>query len=262
MKPKLADFNGNLNKMKHCFEEIMKARPDTDLIVFPELITSGYECTKEEFEKLAEVIPGGKSVTEIASLCGRYGVNAVYGLPERVGETLYNAAAAIGSNGEVLHVYRKAHPFDTERRWCAAGRVLNAFDMDFGRVGVMICWDTAFPEVARAYALQGAELLIVVTNWEKPYSDDWDLVTRARAFDNTLHLVSANRVGFDKTLGFFGHSNIVDPVGKVIASLDEETEGVVCASLDLKRTKLLRESYYTFFEDRQPDIYADLVRRS
>ena len=132
----------------------------------------------------------------------------------------------------------------------------------------MICWDTAFPEVARTYALRGAQLLVVCTNWEITESEswpmdtaaDWDLVTRARAFDNLLHLVSANRVGVDRGLGFFGHSNIIDPVGKAIESLDEPVEGVIHARIDLGSTEKRRKEYYTIFEDRRPDTYGEVVK--
>jgi predicted amidohydrolase len=260
MAPRLADFEANIQKIKKYFKAVMEKYPATDLIVFPELITSGYECTNEEFETLAETIPGGQSLAEISALCRYYGVNAVYGLPERAAAALYNSAVFIGSRGQLLHTYRKAHPFDTERNWCKAGGDLAVFDTDFGKAAVMICYDAAFPELARVYALQGAELLIIVTNWEKPYSEDWDLVTRARAYDNILHVVSANRIGVDKTMGFFGHSKIVDPLGRVITSLDEEVEGIISASIDLSLTKKLREDYYTFLEDRRPELYTELVK--
>ena len=132
----------------------------------------------------------------------------------------------------------------------------------------MICWDTAFPEVARTYALKGADLLVVCTNWEIAEAEDWpmdtaadwDLVTRARAFDNTLHLVSANRVGNDRGLGFFGHSNIVGPTGCVIDSLDGPAEGVVHAQIDLSLTEKRRREYYTILADRRPDTYGELVK--
>jgi predicted amidohydrolase len=195
----------------------------------------------------------------------------VWGLPERDPEDpsiLYNSAAAADKDGSLLGCYRKVHPFDTEKKWCRAGSEYPLFEADFGRFGVLICWDTAFPEAARTYALKGAELLVVCTNWETAMSPDWpmdtaadwDLVTRARAFDNVLHLVSANRVGCDRGLSFFGHSNIIDPVGRVLQSLNEPEEGVVHASLDLDISRKRREEYYTVFEDRRPDTYGDLVK--
>jgi predicted amidohydrolase len=268
MQPALADPETNLKRMQEFVEEIATARPETDLIVFPELINSGYECTKEEFAAFAEElkvgagiddVPAGSSIAVMGALCRLYDLYIIYGLPEKDGAVMYNSAVCLDPDGKIVKVYRKAHPFADERKWCEAGTDLTVFDTRFGKVGLMICWDTAFPEVARAYALQEADLLVVATNWESPYSADWDLFTKARALDNTLHLVSANRIGFDKTLGFFGHSNIINPVGQVIESLDEEVEGIIHAELDLSQTAKLREEYYTFFTDRQPEIYRELV---
>lgn len=264
MKPALGDVKANLAKMTDYVEKIMELRKDTDLIVFPELCTTGYECTKDQFQEFAEVVPDGKCIHEMSKLCERHGVHVVYGFAERdplLSDVLYNSAVLINDKGEVTGTYRKTHPFDTEKQWCRPGCELPVFETAFGKVGVMICWDTAFPEVARAFALKGADLLVVSTNWEKPFSDDWDLITKARAFDNTLHLVAANRIGDDKNLGFFGHSKIIDPVGKEIASLDEEVEGVIHASLDLAVTREKRVKYYTFFKDRQPEIYGEVVRK-
>ena len=105
------------------------------------------------------------------------------------------------------------------------------------------------------------DLLSGSTNWEDPYADDWDLITKARAFDNTLHLVAANRIGNDGgTLSFFGHSKIMDPVGREIAALDEEKEGVISAEIDLSLTQKERARYYTFFRDRRPDVYGEIVK--
>lgn len=264
MKPELAQFDKNVDKMVKNIKDIMSKRPDTNLIVFPELITTGYECTKDEFQKFAETIPEGKSMKMFQALCKKYNVNIVYGFAERdpyVNDVLYNSSLFINNRGEILGRYRKVHPFDTEKQWCRPGCDYPIFETDFGKVGVMICWDTAFPEVARIYALKGADLLVVCTNWEKPYSDDWDLITKARAFENTLHLVGANRIGDDKELGFFGHSKIIDPVGKEIQTLDEEVEGVIYATLDLSMTRTKRVEYYTMLKDRRPDTYDELVKR-
>ena len=167
----------------------------------------------------------------------------------------------IDSDGKARGTYRKVHPFADEKRWCRAGCGFPVFDTEIGKLGIMICWDTGFPEVARCYALQGVDLLIVSTNWEDPYADDWDLITKARAFDNTLHLVAANRIGNDGgTLSFFGHSKIMDPVGREIAALDEEKEGVISAEIDLSLTQKERARYYTFFRDRRPDVYGEIVK--
>jgi len=263
MNPVLGDFDANISIIKEHIKEITELRPGTDLIVFPELVTSGYECTKSEFDSLAESIDmNSKSIRGVADLCKKYDVNVVYGLPEtdpKTPDVLYNSSVMIGNEGSILGSFRKIHPFDEEKVWCLPGQDISVINTPFGKIGLMICWDTAFPELARIYALQGADLLVVSSCWENPYSDDWDLFTRARAIDNTLHLVSSNRVGADRTLSFFGHSNIVSPVGKVISSLDDATEGVVHAKIDLGLTAKLREDYYSMFDDRHPQLYGELA---
>lgn len=262
-RPYLNEVDKNLGTILQYIKEVMEARPETDLIVFPELATTGYEGTKAEFVKMAETIPDGKCMKAIAELCGKYGVYVVYGFAERdpnMTDVMYNSCLVIDDKGKIAGRYRKVHPFDTEKLWCRAGCEYPVFDAPFGRFGVQICWDTAFPEVSRIYALKGVDLLVVSTNWEKPYEEDWDLMTKARAFDNTLHLVAANRIGDDRELGWFGRSKIIDPIGRVIEALDEEVEGVIHASLDLSITKEKRLEYYTFFKDRRPDTYEELSR--
>ena len=272
MEPMLADYQHNLNKMVENIESIVSERPDTDLIVFPELITTGYLCTKEEFQANSYVLTEDPSVRKIQTLAKKYNVYIVYGLSERdpdLNDVLYNSSAIISRDGDLMGHYRKVHPFDTEKTWCRAGCDFPVFEADFGKFGVMICWDTAFPEVARSYALKGADLLVVCTNWEITESSswdmntarDWDLITRARAFDNTLHLVAANRIGNDRGLGFFGRSKIIDPVGNVIESLDEPVEGIIHAHLDLTDTQKKRIEYYTFMKDRRPDTFDVLTKK-
>ncbi len=270
MEPVLREPRKNIEKMCSFIKETMEKNPGTNLIVFPELITSGYECGKD-FQALAETVPDGESMKAVGALAEKYKVHIVYGFPERDAEkrdVLYNSSVLIDDGGSVKGVYRKVHLFAGEKEFFRAGCSYPVFDTSIGRLGMMICWDTAFPEVARSLALKGAELLIVSTNWEKPYltsietrnQQDWDLVTRARAFDNCMYLVSANRIGFDETLGFFGRSNIIGPTGEAIAELLEEKEGIIEAKLDLSLPMQLRYEYYTFFKDRRPDTFGEIVR--
>ena len=270
MEPVLRDFKKNLDKMCRFINETMEKNPETDLIVFPELITSGYECGKD-FQKLAETVPNGDSMKVIGNLAKEYKVHIVYGFPERdpdKRDVLYNSSVLIDDCGEVKGVYRKVHLFASEKEFFRAGCSYPVFDTSIGRLGMLICWDTAFPEVARSLALKGADLLIVSTNWEKPYltsvvtknQQDWDLVTRARAFDNCIYLVSANRIGFDESLGFFGRSNIIGPTGEAIAELLDEVEGTISAELDYSIPIQLRSEYYTFFKDRRPETFREITR--
>jgi predicted amidohydrolase len=262
MEPKCCDPQYNIKKMADFVEQTVSDQLDTDLLVFPELITSGYECG-DEFRKLAEIIPEGDSFKIMGSLAKKHGVHIIFGFPERdasLKDVLFNSAVLINDNGEVVGVYRKVHLFDTEKQNFRAGCDYPLFSTSIGKIGIMICWDTAFPEVARSYALKGADLIAISTNWEKPYEDDWDLITKARAFDNVIYIVAANRIGFDKTLGFFGRSKIMSPLGKPIEELNKEVEGIISAELDYAIPLKYKYEPYTFFKDRRPDTYGLITK--
>lgn len=97
---------------------------------------------------------------------------------------------------------------------------------EIGKIGLMIGHDLAFPEMSRVMALEGAELICVLADWETQHADEWRTYVRARAFENALFIAAANRVGEDVTMRFGGGSMIVGPRGKVYAALDSETEAV------------------------------------
>lgn len=257
LEPTLFEVTCNLEKMVAYIEKIKREEPNTKLIVFPELITSGYECG-EKFQDLAEILPDGESMKIIGACAKSLGVNVIYGFPERDSiqtDILYNSVVFIDSHGNVAGRYRKVHLFGNEKNFFRPGCDYPVISTDIGKIGMMICWDTAFPEVARSYALQGAELITISTSWEKPYEADWDLVTRARAFDNTIYIAAANRVGFDVALGFFGRSKLINPLGVPIKELNEEIEGYISAELDFELAHKLKAEYYTILKDRRPDTY-------
>lgn len=269
MEPALKGFHINLEKMCVLIERAMSEHPQTNLIVFPELITTGNECGRD-FYLFAETVPDGMSMKIIGALAKEYKTHIVYGFPEKDrehNEVLYNSAVLIDDGGKINDVYRKVHLSPKEKEYFKAGNSYPVFHTSIGKIGIMICWDIAFPEAARSLALKGADLLISPANWGKAYltstemrsHKDWDLFTRARAIDNCIYLVSSNRIGQDQTAGFFGKSNIISPTGDAIAELQEE-EGLISAELDFSFPARLRTEYYTFFEDRRPDTYSEIIR--
>jgi predicted amidohydrolase len=261
MHPVMNDVNKNLAKMKGFIESTMAEKPETDLIVFPELALTGYECGTA-FQDLAEVAEDGKSIEFMKQLAKSHKVHLIFGFPQRdpkMKDVIYNSSILIDDEGVTLGTYQKVHPFAGEIMYFRPGCTYPIIETKIGKIGMMICWDTAFPEVARTYALKGADLLVVSSNWEKPYSHDWDLVTSARAFDNCMYLAASNRIGPDKDLDFFGHSRICDHLGDVIVSIDEEKEGTISAELDYSIPLKRRAEYYTFFKDRRPDTYGSIV---
>lgn len=253
--PVLGDKMGNVEKMCAWIRKVKKEHDDIDLILFPELATSGYDATKDEFRAMAERPEDGEAASALKKVAAECSVYVAYGYAEDGGEVMYNSMLFIGRNGEVVQNYRKIHPFADEKKWCVAGDEYKLAETDFGKVGLMICYDTSFPEAAGTLARMDADMLAISTNWEDPHLYDWDLVTSARAFDNTLHVVSSNRVGGDRVNTFSGHSRILDPMGMPISEIPEGTEGYVFATFDLDETSRLRAGYYQQMKDRRPDTY-------
>ena len=267
MKPALGEQEDNLVKMSETISKIA-SQQRVDLIVFPELITSGNELGLR-FTELAQRVPG-PTVNLIAQRANEHGVYIAFGMvtKEKVESVLYNSAILIGPDGELMDVYNKIHLKGEERMAFREGYKLPTIPTEIGSIGLMIGYDLAFPEVARSLALDGAEILCVIANWEAANIDEWKTYVRARAYENSVFIAAANRIGEDVTLNFGGESMVVGPRGEIHASLanetDEETgeplEGFAVARIDLDEVRKYREEYQ-FIQNRQPTVYRSLVRK-
>lgn len=226
MKPGLGEIEDNLVKMSDMVSKIA-SQQKVDLILFPELVTSGYELGVK-FTQVAQIVPG-PTVNLMAQRAQQLGVYIGFGMvtKEKVESIIYNTAVLIGPDGELIGEYRKTHLKGEERMAFREGYKLPIFETEFGVVGMMLGWDLAFPEVSRSLVLDGAELLCCLGCWEKEDTDEWQTLLKARAYENAVFVAGANRVGDDVTLSFGGHSMIVGPRGKVYASLpgEESVEG-------------------------------------
>jgi predicted amidohydrolase len=267
MKPALGEPEDNLVKMSDFVSKIA-SQQKVDLIVFPELITSGFELGVR-FTELAQRIPG-PSVNLMAQRAAEFGVYIAFGMvsKEKVESVLFNSAVLVGPDGELVGSYNKVHLRGEERMAFREGFRLPVFETEIGNVGLMLGWDLAYPEVARSLTLDGAELICVLANWEKTQIEEWRTYVRARAYENAVFVAAANRVGDDVTLSFGGESLIVGPRGKIHASLadekepesEEPREGYCVARVDLDEVRKCREEFQTL-QTRQPTVYRALVRR-
>lgn len=267
MKPRLGEAEENLIKMGEMISTIA-SQQRVDLIIFPELITSGYELGLR-FTELAQRVPG-PTINLIAQRANEYGIYIAFGMvtKERVESVLYNSAILIGPDGDLIDVYNKIHLRGEERMAFREGFKLPVSDTEIGSIGMMIGYDLAFPEVARSLALDGAELIICLANWEAPNIDEWKTYVRARAYENAVYVAAANRVGEDVTINFGGESMVVGPRGQVFASLADETdpqtgaplEGFTVARIDLDEVRKYREEYQ-LIQNRQPLVYKTIVKR-
>ena len=267
MKPKLGEAEENLVKMSEMVSKIA-SQQKVDLIVFPELITSGYELGVR-FTELAQRIPG-PTINLLAQRANEYGVYIAFGMvtKEKVESVLYNSAILVGPDGELIDAYNKIHLRGEERMAFREGYQLPVMPTEVGNIGMMVGYDLAFPEVARSLSLDGAEILCVMANWEAASIDEWKTYLRARAYENAVFVAGANRVGEDVTLNFGGESMVVGPRGQVHATLANETdpatgaplEGFAVARIDLDEVRKFREEYQ-FIQNRQPVVYKALVRK-
>lgn len=267
MKPKLGEAEENLVRMSETISRIA-SQQRVDLIVFPELITSGYELGLR-FTEVAQRVPG-PTVNLLAQRANEYGIYIAFGMvtKEKVESVLYNSAVLVGPEGELLEVYNKIHLRGEERMAFREGYKLPVIPTEIGNIGLLVGYDLAFPEAARSLVLDGADLLCVVANWEAPQIDEWKTYVRARAYENAVFVAAANRIGEDVTLTFGGESMVVGPRGQIHASLASETdpesgeplEGFAVARIDLDEVRKYREEFQ-FIQNRQPAVYKALVRK-
>lgn len=264
MKPELGQMEDNLVRMNELMTRAATEQP-VDLIVFPELITTGYEVGPR-FPELAQRIPG-PTVNLIAQRASELGVHVAFGMvsKEKVESILYNTAVLIGPDGDLIGQYHKMHLRGEERMAFRPGYRLDSFETSFGTVGMLVGWDMAFPEAARSLVLEGAEMIVVCANWEQPHADEWRVYLLARACENGVFVAAANRVGEEPSYTFFGQSGIVGPRGKVYASIeaDEEgkpVEGYAVARIDLDEVRQYREETQ-ILQCRQPAAYRAIVKK-
>ena len=266
MHPRLAEVEENLARMSDFVEKICTAQ-NVDLIVFPELTTTGYECGVR-FTDLAERVPG-HTVNYLAERASAFSTYLAFGMvaKEKVESILYNAAVLIGPDGEVLGRYHKVHPRGEERLPFRPGYRYLVLETGFGNVGLLLGWDLAFPETARSLALDGAEIVCVCANWghspaqeRELFVEEWQTYVHARARENALYVVASNRIGEEDSYHFFGDSRVVGPRGETYAFIEEEIEGYAVARIDLDIVRQTREELQ-LMQCRVPQAYRAIVRK-
>jgi omega-amidase len=185
-------------------------------------------------------------------------------IPEVEGDRLYNSCFVYGPDGELIARHRKAHLFDVdlpgmrfhESHTFTPGSEITVFDSPYGRMGVAICFDVRFPELFRAMARRGAELICLPAQFNTTTGPaHWEVTMRTRAVDNELFFVAASAArceGFSYEC--WGHSMILDPFGTKLAEADEK-EQLILAELDLNRIDEVRAQLPTFLHLRE-DLYA------
>jgi predicted amidohydrolase len=255
--PKFGEVAANRSKVVSAL-----SRAEADIIILPELPFTGYFFQdRSELACLAEDPDKSSTLSSLIALCRDRDFYLVTGFAEKSADKIFNSALLVGGDG-IIHTYRKLHLFNTEKEYFDSGNApLETIGLRGVRIGIMVCFDWAFPEVARVLALQGADLLchpsnLVLTHCQKA------MVTRC--LENSVFAVTANRYGSDirprGTLTFTGQSQMVAPDGELIYRAKAAEEKLFIAEIDVTEAK---NKWITqnneLLEDRRPEYYADLI---
>ena len=218
------------------------APPQGSLIVLPEMFATGFSMN---VEAVAEG-PGRGSESFLAATAGRHAACVLGGVVRRdpPNPLALNQAVAFGPDGSEIARYSKIHPFSLagEGRRFARGREVVAFAWGGFTVAPFVCYDLRFPEVFRAAARAGANLLAVIANWPAARESHWVALLAARAIENQAYVLGVNRCGRDPHAAYSGRSRVLDPRGAVVAEAGADA-GVLEADLDLDALTAYRSEF-------------------
>jgi predicted amidohydrolase len=223
------------------------------LAIFPEMSDTGYEM--HTITQAASLWPEG-SFALVREVARQNRIGIIAGLAERTEAGVYNTLAAFDDRGQLLAKYRKIHLFSGspvfEHQHLLAGNEIVTFQFQGVTIGLMTCYDLRFPELARALALRGAEVIAMAAAWPEARIEHWKVLTRARAIENQLYVCAANRTGTDSELRFGENSQIIDPTGATIAAPAGQSK--LCEDIDLSLVAHTRHNM-PVFKERQAQCY-------
>jgi deaminated glutathione amidase len=222
---------GNIANIEKRLIQIHQETPWVELVLFSEL------CVFGNHPKYAEPVPG-KTTDILCSLAQQYGLWLVPGsINEQTENGIFNTAVVINPKGEIVTRYQKMYPWRPAEK-CVSGDKFCVFDIPGrARIGLCICYDQWFPEVARQLTWMGAEVILCPTMTSTPDRPQELIVSQANAIANQLYFVNINGLGH----GGNGQSIIVDPEGNIIAQ-ESDQEGILTVKMDLDKVADVREN--------------------
>jgi predicted amidohydrolase len=255
--PKFGEVEENLASAVKVVTRL--AKDGAELIVLPELFNTGYQFRdKAEARTLSEAVPSGQTTRRLIDLAQDKKLHIVFGIAERSGKKLYNSSVLIGPHGFIA-TYRKAHPFWNEKKIFSPGNTpFKVYDIGKARVGMMICFDWIFPEVARRLSLLGADIICHPSNLVLPHCPE-AMITRS--LENRVFTITANRVGTESRgrggrLSFIGQSQIVSPRGELLARAPRGRVFSKVVQVDIKKARYKKITPVNdLFLDRREDMY-------
>ncbi|MCA1029412.1 carbon-nitrogen family hydrolase [Bacillus timonensis] len=224
-----------------------------DVIVLPELWTTGYDLTR--LDEISDH-EGLSTKSFIGNLAKKYHVNIVAGsVAKKSKNGVSNTMFVFNRDGECIEEYSKLHLFKLmdEHHYLEPGDKKGLFSLDGIPSAGMICYDIRFPEWIRAHTVEGAEVIYVVAEWPLPRLAHWRALLISRAIENQCYVIACNRAGSDPKNVFAGHSMIIDPWGEIIVEASEHEETIV-GDIDISKVKQVRNQI-PIFQDRRPTFY-------
>lgn len=256
LKPVIGNKEANLATVENFISSYSDKK--LDLVVMPEFFSTG--ISHEVFVNSPEDTNGGDIVRKLGELAKEYNVNIIAGtVIEADSGKLYNTSFVINRDGETVAKYRKIHLYNylggTEGERITPGEDLVVADLDFGKVGLAVCYDIRYPLHYKKLVQKGAELIVLPTAWIVPaeiynspadleYAKEmWIALNRTRAFDNMIYTVTSNQTGkINDNIGALGTSMIISPTGQVLAQADTDQCAFI-ADIDLSIVKYLKSIY-------------------
>ena len=241
---------------------------NSDFIVLPEMFNCPY--SNDKFIEYCEEEKTSKTLLKISKLASKNNVYILAGsIPEKENAKLYNTSYLFNRNGEIIAKHRKMHLFDIDVKGkikfmesdvLTAGDNVTTADTEFGRIGIGICYDIRFPELARLMALEGASILFYPGAFNMTTGPaHWELLFRTRALDNQVFCVGvAPALNRDASYHSFGHSIITSPWGEIIVEASENEE-LIISEIDLSEIKKIREEL-PLLKNKREDLYEVLKK--
>lgn len=250
----LGDFNANMRKTRN-FVALAK-KSNADLVVFPEMIDTGYSMPV--IRKDARNWKNG-AVVELQNIAKENSIAIVAGISDRDGQCIFNGQVFVDGKGDILARYRKTHlvtaaPLD-ERVCLSPGNEFASCKIDTFNIGLSICYDLRFPEMARTLVVgHGANVIVNSSAWPAVRAEHLRILAVARAVENQSYFIIANRVGTDDGVTFCGSSAIVDPSGRILAGASFDREEIIFGEISKEIIDLVRDQVRVF-EHRRADLY-------
>ena len=235
-------------------EMVSEAAENADIVVLPEVWTTGYAL--RNVEDKAETI-NGQTISSLQLLAQEKRINIVAGsLPLNQNGRIYNSTIVIDSQGQIIADYAKIHMFSlfNEQRFFTAGSKLAKFSLAGVQAGVAICYDLRFPEMFRKLALDGVDIIYVPAEWPAERGEHWRILNQARAIENQVYICAVNCSGEFKGKPFYGHSLFIGPDGVILA---EGTNGeeILYGEVEEDYLRRVRQNM-SVIKDRRPELYA------